>query len=53
MRAGKPIFQRKRERTFVGIILPIFFYESLLLVVFPVDQDIPAYFLLTTTQPIE
>jgi hypothetical protein len=32
MRAGKPIFQRKRERTFVGLELPIFFLEFLVLV---------------------
>ena len=32
MRAGKAVFQRNRERTFVGFELPIFFLEWRILV---------------------
>jgi hypothetical protein len=55
MRAEKPLFQRKRERTFVGEELLSLSVGHLLMVNIPLidDFDLIDYFLRTTTQPIE
>jgi hypothetical protein len=61
MRVGKRVFQRKRERAFVGIELPNLWLEK---ATFGRDRAKPAgrkarlcgpaaYFLRTTTHPIE
>jgi hypothetical protein len=51
MRAGKPLFQRKTERTFVGIELPSF--SCVLRMMVTAELLRMPYFLRTTTQPIE
>lgn len=50
MRAGNALFQRNRERTFVGLELPNYPFETTIYVISAVRF---AYFLRTTTQPIE